>query len=388
MPAAPGRPGRLAGVDAARGVALLGMIAVHVLPATESDGVSLAYQLFSGRASALFAVLAGVGLALATGGTRSPRGREWVSVSVGVWARAAVIGAIGLFLGMFPSGVAVILVYYSLLFVLGVFALPLGTRALFALGAVWIVVVPALSQWWRADLPAPSLRVPDPTMLATPVDTLIELALTGYYPVLPWLGYLFIGMAVGRCDLRAYRVQLGLLLGGIGTAVLSWAISSWLLASGGLAEILQAGAGGASLVDGDIETSLQTSLYGTTPTTSWWWLATGGPHSGTPFDLAHTTGTALATIGLMLLIARVGAGAGLLWPLAAAGSMTLTLYSLHVVLLGTFIRGETATVFFVHVAIALGVGILLRALMRRGPLERLAGGAATGARTAVAELTR
>ena len=58
--------GRVVGVDAARGLALLGMVSVHVLPATDGDGgESLAYAVASGRSAALFAVLAGVGLALA-----------------------------------------------------------------------------------------------------------------------------------------------------------------------------------------------------------------------------------------------------------------------------------------------------------------------------------
>jgi uncharacterized membrane protein len=56
------RISRLLGVDAARGLALFGMMSVHVLPATDPDGtVSTAFRISSGRASALFALLAGVG---------------------------------------------------------------------------------------------------------------------------------------------------------------------------------------------------------------------------------------------------------------------------------------------------------------------------------------
>jgi uncharacterized membrane protein len=59
-------PARLRGIDAARGLALLGMLAVHLLPSRDDDGaISLSYRLASGRAAATFAVLAGVGLALA-----------------------------------------------------------------------------------------------------------------------------------------------------------------------------------------------------------------------------------------------------------------------------------------------------------------------------------
>ena len=68
----------------------------------------------------------------------------------------------------------------------------------------------------------------------------------------------------------------------------------------------------------DLATVLQTGTYGTTPSTSWWWLAVSAPHSGTPLDLLHTTGTALAVIGGCLLSPRrCTAGRGgwsCLWP--------------------------------------------------------------------------
>jgi uncharacterized membrane protein len=68
----PGRsaPARLHGIDAARGLALLGMMATHLLPTFESNAnltPTWIGLIFSGRAAALFAVLAGVGLALSTG---------------------------------------------------------------------------------------------------------------------------------------------------------------------------------------------------------------------------------------------------------------------------------------------------------------------------------
>jgi len=64
---------RIMGVDVARGFALIGMIAVHVLSATNAAGEpSLEWTLFAGHSAALFATLAGVSLAFMTGG-RTPR---------------------------------------------------------------------------------------------------------------------------------------------------------------------------------------------------------------------------------------------------------------------------------------------------------------------------
>ena len=61
---------RLAGVDAARGLALIGMMSVHLFRMPYGPDAPLARELVSGRSAALFAVLAGVGIALATGGTQ------------------------------------------------------------------------------------------------------------------------------------------------------------------------------------------------------------------------------------------------------------------------------------------------------------------------------
>jgi len=375
---------RLIGIDAARGVALVGMIVVHVLPSVGPGGdLTTGYLLFSGRSSALFAVLAGVSLALASGVRTPPRGRDWLNAAVGVWARAAVIGAVGLMLGVLDSGIAVILAYYGLLFALGAFFLPLRPPLLFTLGAVWIVVGPILSQWLRPELPDPSLMVPNPLFLAQPIQGLLELGLTGYYPAVTWLGYLLVGLAVGRSDLTRRAVQLSLAGVGIVVAVAAKLVSSMLLDAGGMEQIMRAGAGTHPLVEGSIEISLQSSLYGTTPTTTWWWLATSGPHSGTPFDFAHTTGTAIATIGIALLIARSVIGSGVMWPIAAAGSMTFTLYTLHVVLRAGLIGGETMTDVWVHVLIAVVLGVVWRALLPRGPLEALARNASHGARAIV-----
>ena len=58
---------RLVGLDIARCLALLGMVATHVLDERTATGdLTLAQGLAGGRASALFAVLAGVSLAMMT----------------------------------------------------------------------------------------------------------------------------------------------------------------------------------------------------------------------------------------------------------------------------------------------------------------------------------
>jgi uncharacterized membrane protein len=377
---ATGAKARLIGVDAARGVALLGMMAVHVLPLADADGsASTPYLIAGGRSAALFAVLAGVGLALASGGTRPPRGRAWAAAAVGTLVRAALIGAIGLIVGMADSGVAVILVYYAVLFVLAIPLLPLSARILTPLAAVLAVGVPILSYAVR-----PSLNPPDrgnPTLssvLGDPVGTLQTLLVTGYYPALAWTAYLCAGLAVGRLPLRSIATAWWLAGVGITLAVAASVTSALLLGPFGGADALR----GTLSPGTDLGQLLDSSFYGNTPTTSWWWLAIDTPHSTTPLDLLHTIGTSLAVLGGMLLLARVIAP--LLTPLAAAGSMTLTLYSAHVLLLSTpFLPADATRSYVLQVVAVLVIATLWRSTGRRGPLEALVAAAAGRVRRAV-----
>ena len=119
---APPGSARLAGVDAARGVALLGMMAAHSLSADDANGnPTLSYSLTSGRSAAAFAVLAGVGIAFMTGRARVRPGRDGRAAAASLAARALAIGAIGLALGYTDTEFAeVILPYYAVLFALAI----------------------------------------------------------------------------------------------------------------------------------------------------------------------------------------------------------------------------------------------------------------------------
>ncbi len=375
--------GRLVGVDATRGLALLGMMAVHLYPGRELDGsVSLAERVAGGRSAATFAVLAGVGLALATGGPRPPRGRLWVGAGAGIAVRVVAIGLIGLALGFVDSGVAVILPYYALLFLVAVPLLPLRARALGWVAAGVAVVVPLVSQVLRTGMAPPDYGNPTlTTLLDTPRTLLQTLLVTGYYPVLAWTAYVAAGLAAGRLRLTSARVAWGLLAVGSGLAVAAVAVSGLLLGPfGGLSALA------SSVGVTPSELSRQTAAgfyYGTTPTGSWWWLAVDDPHSGTTLDLVHTTGVALALLGAMLLLTRVVRP--VLQPLAAAGGMTLTLYSAHVLLLGSgWLPADPTTSFLLQVVLFLVFASVWRARIGRGPLEAVIGAVAGPVRRAVA----
>jgi uncharacterized membrane protein len=361
-PATPNReqgPPRLLGIDAARGIALLGMMATHVYPFRAADGdTTVAYVLADGRASALFAVLAGVSLALADGGTRG-RASGYRTMLARVAVRAALIGLVGLTLAMVGTNILVILTYYAVLFLLAAPLSRLPAAVLAGLGLAWAVVGPVLSHAIRDayDLP-PFIESPSfEALAADPGRVLTGLLLTGTYPAFTWLAYALVGAAIGRAVLGTAGL-VALAAGGLTLAATSYLVSGLLVERG--AQALDA-AGGVSASG---------RFFGTTPTTTWWWLAVDTPHSGTPFDLLATIGSSAVVIAVMLLVVRGPATRAFFW-LTAAGSMTLSLYSLHILMVGAGVGGtaDPARTWLIQVLIVLAVGMLWRAVLPRGPLE-------------------
>jgi uncharacterized membrane protein len=375
---------RLVGVDATRGLALLGMIAVHALWAYDDDGeITWYYALAAGRSAATFALLAGVGIAFMTRRRRVERG-ERTATAASLAARAGVIGAIGLLLGGTDAELAtVILGYYAVLFVLAIPAVFLSTRVLLATGATIAVVVPVLSHLVRPGLPQPAGgNVSVLQLFQDPVGLLTQLTLTGLYPALPWMAYVCIGIAIGRMQLSSHRVAVCLLAVGSAAAVGAWALSSVLLGPLGGRAQLYAAAQARGLDPHDVDELLIWGGDGSTPTDTWWWLATAAPHTTTPLDLMHTIGVATALLGGMLLLAR--RHGDLLAPIAAAGSMTLTLYTASVLFLNSpWNVLEATTSYFLQVIAAIAFAVAWKAAVGRGPLEALAADAARAARQAV-----
>lgn len=383
---AAGQPsgGRLHGIDAARGLALLGMMATHLLPTFESDASLTPTWIgltFSGRAAALFAVLAGVGLALSTGKHTPVQGPDLGAARRGIALRALVIAAVGLTLGGLEVNLAIILVHYAVLFLCVLPFLGMGLKRLCAWAGGWILGSPVLAYLIRPWLLAaePPLKLghnPSWEDLGTPSRLLADLFFTGYYPVFQWLSYLLVGLVVGRLVLGRAMLPLFLLVAGSVVAVLAKTLGVTAMESWGgrpaLEEVLNS-------PGYPLDSVLQVNLTGIPQEGSWWWLASAAPHSGTTLDLLHTSGVAVAVIGACLLLGRLAewVDLDLLLPLRGAGAMTLTLYTVHVwVVSGFYLKplpsGWTEDgMYFVQAAAAVVVGIVFVLLKWRGPLEWL-----------------
>lgn len=336
---------RLRGIDAARAVAVVGMVMVHFGPVSRSvpaadDIAGSLYGLALGRASVLFVMLAGVGVALLVSSRRYKEHPAYVRGQLVL--RAALLLPLGLWLQSLDNDVNVILQYYAIYFVLAALIITFPTRWLLAIAAAALVVGPLI--YLEGKLLDPALYDGAyKSMVALPGQLIADLLISGAYPLVTWAAPLTFGMWVGRRDLYAPAVRWGLLLGGLAIAV----------AAGIAASILSAEVGEPGF-----------SHY----------LHANEPHSQMPLWLAGSIGSSCAVLGGMLLI--VDRLPRLAWPLVSVGQLALSVYVAHVLLLTAYpelLQYEEVPAALVSVgvfmAIAAAVCVLWRAALPRGPLE-------------------
>ncbi|MGI5187727.1 heparan-alpha-glucosaminide N-acetyltransferase domain-containing protein [Promicromonospora sp. CA-289599] len=379
-----GGPGRVPGADIARGIAVLGMFTAHV--GVTSDDISTLegwLSLAHGRSSILFAIVAGVSLALFTGGAKPFTGELMRTARARILVRAVLLLALVAVLDLLDGRVLLILGFYAAYFVLALPFLRMSPARLAALAVIVAVVGPFLAYYGPEALARAGLRAPrDGSGAAT------DFLLTGHYPAVVWMAYVFAGLAVGRCDLRSPTLRLGLVAGGFGLAAVSSLVSATLVA----------GAGGIEAIDRELGMTSYEYLNSAPPTLTDPWpplagLYLEGPHDDTMFEALGSGGFALGVLGLCLLVgARGGTDADggrvqqvgrrvalvVTAPLAAVGAMALTVYSAQLVVIWWWSRTGVDLLSYpdngplgVMVLIALAAATLWRALFGRGPLERV-----------------
>jgi hypothetical protein len=218
------------------------------------------------------------------------------------------------------------------------------------------------------------------TLVRDPGGLLFQVGLTGAYPAVIYLAYLCVGLAIGRLDLCSGRVAWWLLGAGLALATAARAVSAVVLYQlGGLDRLIE-----QYDLRGD-PAGVAGLLWEPELSSSWWYLGLSAPHSHTPLDVLHTLGSAAAVLGAALLVTRVPLIARALSPLAAAGSMSLTLYSAHLILLAFGVGEDDPLLLFLSMTVgALVFAWVWRRWVGQGPLEIVVSEAATSARRAVA----
>lgn len=336
-------------------------------------------DLVHGRSSILFAVLAGVSIALMTGRSSLPDRERIPSIRLNLIGRGAVIFVIGLVLEMLNTPIAVILTLYGLLYVAVIPFLRWRVWQLLVASGVLALVGPAL----LAFLGAVTLN---------PYGAGIGFVLYGTYPITVWMAFVLGGMALGR--LRVDRVRTAAVALGVGVllaaagyglgalgpatgAAGSSAGFSWSSGSSGASDmsILPESSSAEEILPNGWETYPQSLAEADPLGSALRAFLSVEPHSGGTAEILGSGGFALAVIALCILLSRP-----LRWPLlplGALGSMPLSAYSGHVLVIA-LLAGPggyfTSNVFWAVMAIGLLVATTLWSMfVGRGPLERLVG---------------
>jgi len=331
---------RLAGLDLARALALVGMLMVHIGP-TEAEGMAgRLYALPHGRAAILFMLVAGVGVSL-----MAARGRGATDLRL-LW-RALLLLPLGLGLQLPEHSPMVILPTYAVLFVLATVLIRLSTPVLLCAAVVAVLAGP--TGFLLGYLQAPEVFANAPVSFRdTPSSILHGMVLSGPHPVITWLFPFLAGMLLGRLDLRDRGVQCLLVFAGILVALI-------LTAMGLVARVLL----------GDAFTDA-----------GWPWLLRTDAHSQMILWLGSATATAAAVLGVSLALAERAR----VWlrPLTDTGRIALSFYVGHILALAgwpdTLRSEEPAQAAAMALAITAGtaaVALIWLRILGRGPLEML-----------------
>lgn len=409
------------GLDVARALAVLGMVGAHVGEAGSFELLdpSSWAGIVHGRSSILFAVLAGVSIALMTG-RHAPLAKDALpQARLRLLGRGAAIFLIGILLELLNTPIAVILTVYGILYVAVIPFLGWSVRRLLIASAVLAVAGPPLLAGLQAVLLAPSAPG-------------LDLVLFGTYPITVWLAFVLAGMALGRLRPERIRTAVGCLVAGVvlcaagaglgalghladddlaytgaydDAASFSWTDDGvggygvpaddldftgkvcddfgdgWVTCypeDGGEASFIEDPAGSEFGDEGGWASYLQQVADAQPLVAMRDAITAADPHSGGTAEILGSGGFALAVIAVCLLLSRP-----LRWvllPFAALGSMPLTAYSAHVV--SVFVMAAPMgmvsgdAVWGICCIALLVLTTLWAMLFGRGPLERLVGRAA------------
>ncbi len=342
--------GREPALDVARGLAVLAMIYMHLVPTVgrastlERVATSLARTL-EGKSAVLFFVLAGISWALQA--RRSQGSQRWSSY---VARRSLSIGLVGvaLFLSVWSTEV---LVPFALAMPIAFALIARGRKALSWTIVAMFVAVPIATHLW-GDYAWTDVRE-DGTYLAESEFGWVTARFylfDGNYPLLPWLAFALIGALCTPLLDNARRARIAF-VGAAAFAVAAEFYARWARRT----------------FDAEEELGML-------------WRAEWVPTS-LPF-VAQGVCAALAIIAGLLVLERLSprAFAFTSW-LGALGRASLTHYLLHVFVVFLPLRARYPdedwrastglAAFAVYVVVAIPLSLLWFRRFRRGPLEEL-----------------
>ncbi|AWE43348.1 heparan-alpha-glucosaminide N-acetyltransferase domain-containing protein [Actinobaculum sp. 313] len=200
--------GRIGGLDIARALAILGMYYAHTAPLVDSGNtlVNVIAAIPHGRSSILFALLAGISLAILTGRNVPYTGERMRTARLRIFGRACALLLITGILSLLGTSIALILSFYAAWFVCSLPFSRWSAKRLFIAAGVVALAGPPLGTVVNWLLQSLNLFGYDSNYFT------IEVFITGLYPGLTYMAFILAGMGIGRLDITRRRLH-GILIG-------------------------------------------------------------------------------------------------------------------------------------------------------------------------------
>lgn len=204
---------RVTGFDLARALAIFGMVIVNfkiAMNAVAGSQLLVSFAgLFEGRASALFVILAGVGVTFLTNEARESSNSSLVfNNRLSLIKRGLLLIAIGLVYT--PIWEADILHFYGFYFLIAAAIFTVNNKVLISISAIIMLIFPVLmlflnyeQNWNWATLTYENFWSFD--------GMIRHVVFNGFHPVFPWAAFLIFGMWLGRQDLSQSLMRKRLL---------------------------------------------------------------------------------------------------------------------------------------------------------------------------------
>lgn len=299
---------RIHGLDLARALAIIGMMAAHIGPE---------HPVTDGYPSVLFAVLAGVSMGIISRGVSDGAG-DLLHTRFRLILRGVILVGLGVTLAALQSGILVVLTAIGVSYLLLTAVITWSTRRLGMLLAVLVVT-------------GPLLRPAEHVFTLTWGDEFLPDLFLGAYPLLAWVAYTLVGLLIHRVVVHpAAAPTAAPAAAGVVRPV--WLTAIGLALLGATQVIMELT--GFRVGPNDILNEAGAYLQ-------------GEPHTGGLLDVIGSAGAAMAVIGLCLLVCRAAAVVWVSYPLRAMGSMSLSMYVVHVVIT-TIANGTFVSVYNIY----------------------------------------
>ncbi|BCN29221.1 DUF418 domain-containing protein [Anaeromicropila herbilytica] len=343
---------RLIALDAARGLAVIGMFIQHF-------ALNQRNSFVSGNTMILFILCSGISYSIMSKRMRENEVEPTV-FRARILARTVFIDLVGYILILLNGPFGVVLPAYAMLFIFALLLIRCSTRALIRISCILFIVSPPIMILGLS--------------LFHDVALLSDIA-GGPLSGLAWAPVFVAGMAIGRLDLHNTRIALRLITIGI-TILIPFKLIATFVLPGVLKSFVTWYTHFPGITNAKVDPYAIWPMNTQPP--QWQMLFVDMPQGGSTFELLIGTGGSLIILGLLCLISKKNTA--ILKPFSAVGRVALTLYVVQFVIAWGFnIVGIDVTsidigaILFGDILVAIAVliagGLLTR--LPIGPLESL-----------------